>query len=234
MIDKFAELKKRVYRANILLKESNLITLTWGNASEIDRENGVIAIKPSGVDYDTMKYEDIVITDLDGKVLEGSLRPSSDLPTHVELYKKFDKIGAVVHTHSRWATIFSQAGMSVPMLGTTHADTFYGDIPCTRNLTKAEIEGDYEKETGTVIAETFEDKDYEAIPGVLVFSHGPFTWGKNAIDAVKNAIVLEEVSMMAWHTLSLNKDVCFDGALADKHYFRKHGKNAYYGQGDHK
>ena len=234
MADKFFELKNRVYRANLLLKQSNLITLTWGNASEIDRENGVIAIKPSGVDYDTMEPKDIVITDLDGNVIDGELRPSSDLPTHVELYKSFKNIGAVVHTHSRWATIFSQAGKDIPMLGTTHADTFYGDVPCTRPLTRAEIEGEYEAETGRVIAEEFADKDYDAIPAVVVYSHGPFTWGKNADNAVKNAIVLEEVAMMAWHTLALNKDVSFDQALADKHYFRKHGAGAYYGQGEHK
>lgn len=234
MIDKFFEQKKRVYRANLLLKESNLITLTWGNASEVDRENGRITIKPSGVDYDTMRPEDMVVTDLDGNVIEGNLRPSSDLPTHVELYKSFPNIGAVVHTHSRWATIFAQAGKDVPMLGTTHADTFYGDIPCTRPLTHDEIAGEYEAETGRVIAEAFADKDYEAIPAVVVYSHGPFTWGKDAESAVKNAIVLEESAMMAWHTIALNKDVIFDQALADKHYFRKHGAGAYYGQGEHK
>lgn len=234
MTNKTQALKERVCRANLLLKESNLVTLTWGNVSEIDRERGIIAIKPSGVDYNTMSAEDIVITDLDGKVIEGNLRPSSDLPTHVELYKHFPNIASVVHTHSRWATIFAQAGKSIPMLGTTHADTFYGDVPCTRPLTRTEIEGDYEKETGKVIAEEFLNKDYDAIPAVLVYSHGPFTWGSSAISAVQNSIVLEEIAMMAWHTVEFNPAASFDQALADKHYFRKHGANAYYGQGDHK
>jgi L-ribulose-5-phosphate 4-epimerase len=214
----------------MLLQKNGLITLTWGNVSEIDRALGLVAIKPSGVGYDTMCPDDIVVTDLDGGVIEGALRPSSDLPTHLALYKSFPDIGAVAHTHSRWATVFAQAKRSVPMLGTTHADTFYGDVPCTRELTEKEIAGEYERETGTVIAEAFADRDYEAIPGVLVASHGPFTWGKDAIGAVNNSVVLEEVAMMAYHTLVLNADVCFDGALADKHYFRKHGEGAYYGQ----
>lgn len=224
------KIKERVFKANILLRESGLITLTWGNVSEIDRESGLVVIKPSGVDYDKMRVEDMVVTDLCGNVVEGELRPSSDLPTHIELYRGFPEIGAVAHTHSRWATIFSQAGRSVPMLGTTHADTFYGDVPCTRLMTKAEIEGDYEKETGTVILEAFANQDPTAIPGVLVQSHGPFTWGKNAIDAVKNAIVLEEVAMMAYHTVAMNGAASFQQELADKHYFRKHGAGAYYGQ----
>ena len=224
------KLKERVYQANLALKENGLITLTWGNVSEIDRERGYIVIKPSGVDYATMSADDMVVVDLDGNVVEGDLRPSSDLPTHIELYKGFPEIRAVVHTHSRFATVFSQAGKSIPMLGTTHADTFYGDVPCTRAMTKEEIEGEYEKETGTVILEAFCDKDPSAIPAALVNSHGPFTWGKDAHDAVKNAIVLEEVAMMAWHTLSLNPDAKFQQELADKHYSRKHGANAYYGQ----
>ena len=224
------KLKEKVYKANLALKENGLITLTWGNVSEIDRKHGFIVIKPSGVDYDTMRPEDMVITDLCGNVVEGELRPSSDLPTHIELYKSFPETKAVVHTHSRWATVFSQAQKAIPMLGTTHADTFYGDIPCTRALTPDEIAGDYEKATGLVIAEEFADKDPSAIPAVLVYSHGPFTWGKDAHDAVKNAIVLEEVAMMAWHTLAFNKDASFQQELADKHYARKHGKNAYYGQ----
>ena len=228
------ELKERVLKANLALKENGLITLTWGNVSEIDRERGLIAIKPSGVDYDTMTAEDIVVTDLEGNVVEGKLNPSSDLPTHLQLYKSFPQIGAVVHTHSRWATIFAQAGRSIPMLGTTHADTFYGDVPCTRPMTEAEIAGDYEKETATVIVEAFAEKDPMAIPGVVVYSHGPFTWGKNAMSAVKNAIVLEEVAMMAAQTLLLNKEASFQQALADKHYYRKHGANAYYGQGGDK
>ena len=234
MQTRIQKLKERVYRANLLLKQNNLITLTWGNVSEIDRESGLVAIKPSGIDYDAMTVGDIVVTDLDGKMIEGRRKPSSDLDTHLELYKSFTDINAVVHTHSRWATIFAQAGKEIPMLGTTHADTFYGDIPCTRKMTAEEIAGDYEKETGTVIVERFQVLDPTAIPGVLVHSHGPFTWGKDAYDAVKHAIVLEEVAMMAWHTLTLNHEVKFQQELADKHYFRKHGANAYYGQGDGK
>ena len=223
-------LKERVFRANLLLKESGLITLTWGNVSEIDRESGLIVIKPSGVDYDVMRADDMVVVDLEGKVVDGSLRPSSDLPTHIELYKSFPTICGVAHTHSRWATVFAQAGKSIPMLGTTHADTFFGDVPCTRKMTPEEIAGAYEKETGSVIVEEFADKDPDAIPGVLVCSHGPFSWGKDAIGAVKNAIVLEEVAMMAWHTLAMNPEMSFQQELADKHYYRKHGAGAYYGQ----
>ena len=228
----FGEIKKRVYKANLELKENNLITLTWGNVSEIDRERGVIVIKPSGVAYSEMKPEDMVVTDLDGNVVEGNLKPSSDLPTHIELYKAFPEISGVVHTHSRWATVFAQAGMNIPMLGTTHADSFYGDIPCTRAMTDGEIAGDYEAETGRVIVERFKGLNPMEIPAVVVNSHGPFTWGKSAFDAVKNAIVLEEVAMMAWHTIKLNPNADFAKALADKHYFRKHGAGAYYGQGD--
>ena len=234
MKDRIKKLKEKVYRTNILLKQNNLITLTWGNVSEIDRELGVVAIKPSGVDYDTMTADDMVLTDLDGKIIEGHLKPSSDLDTHLQLYKSFKNINAVVHTHSRWATIFAQAGQEIPMLGTTHADTFYGNIPCTRKMTSEEIKGNYEKETGSVIVEKFDDLDPVAIPGVVVNSHGPFTWGKDAYEAVKNAIILEEVAMMAWHTLMLNNEEKFQQELADKHYFRKHGEGAYYGQGDNK
>ena len=230
MNEKLRTLKENVYRANILLKERGLITLTWGNVSEIDRELGLVAIKPSGVDYDAMKIDDIVIIDLDGNVVDGKLNPSSDLPTHLELYRGFKNIGAVAHTHSRWATVFAQAQRDIPMLGTTHADTFYGNVPCTRGLTLSEINGNYEKETGNVIVEEFSNRDHVAIPGVLVASHGPFTWGKDAISAVNNSVVLEEVAMMAYHTLILNESVRFDTALADKHYFRKHGTGAYYGQ----
>ena len=234
MKDRIKKLKEKVYRTNILLKQNNLITLTWGNVSEIDRELGVVAIKPSGVDYDTMTADDMVLTDLDGKIIEGYLKPSSDLDTHLQLYKSFKNINAVVHTHSRWATIFAQAGKEIPMLGTTHADTFYGNIPCTRKMTSEEIKGNYEKETGSVIVEKFDDLDPVAIPGVVVNSHGPFTWGKDAYEAVKNAIILEEVAMMAWHTLMLNNEAKLQQELADKHYFRKHGEGAYYGQGDNK
>ncbi len=226
----FDEIRERVYKANILLKESDLVTLTWGNVSEIDREKGVIVIKPSGVDYATMRPEDMVVTDLDGNVVDGDLRPSSDLYTHVQIYKGFPDVNAVVHTHSRWATIFSQAGLDIPMLGTTHADAFYGDVPCTRKMTAEEILGDYEKETGNVIVERFEGLDPTAIPAVVVNSHGPFTWGKSAHEAVKHAIILEEVAMMAWHTVKINSEATFQQELADKHYFRKHGANAYYGQ----
>ena len=226
----FEELKKRVYDANIALKTNKLITLTWGNVSEIDRERGVIAIKPSGVSYDTMTPDDIVIVDLEGNKVEGRYNPSSDLPTHIEIYRAFTGVGGVTHTHSRWATVFAQAESDIPMLGTTHADAFYGDVPCTRKMTEKEIESDYEKNTGAVICEAFSDRDYNAIPAVLVNSHGPFTWGKNAAKSVENSIILEEVAFMAWHTVKLNKKAKFQQELADKHYFRKHGPGAYYGQ----
>lgn len=222
--------KEQVLQANLLLKSSGLVVLTWGNVSQIDRETGYIVIKPSGVDYSQMKAEDMVVVDLNGKVIEGDLKPSSDLPTHIELYKAFADIGGVTHTHSRWATIYSQAGLPVRALGTTHADTFYGDVPVTRRLTAQEISGDYEKETGTVIVEAFQNIDPNNVPGVLVNSHGPFTWGKDAMKSVENAIVLEEVSAMAYATLDLNPAVTIQKELLDKHFLRKHGKNAYYGQ----
>ena len=234
MGENIKNLKERVLRANLLLKQSNLITLTWGNVSEMDRESGLIAIKPSGVDYHSMTVDDIVITDINGKIFEGRLKPSSDLDTHLQIYKSFANVNGIAHTHSKWATIFAQANKSIPMLGTTHADAFYGDVPCTRPLTKYEIENNYEKQTGNVIVETFNDKDYLAIPAVVVSSHGPFTWGKDGITAVQNSIILEEVSMMAYQTLALNPEVYFDKTLADKHYYRKHGANAYYGQGEKK
>lgn len=223
-------LKEKVYEANISLKKNALITLTWGNVSEIDRKNGLVAIKPSGIAYEAMALDDIVIVDLNGNIIEGKWRPSSDLPTHLEIYKSFPEICGITHTHSRWATVFAQAGMSIPELGTTHADTFYGDIPCTRKLTDREIAGEYEKETGKIICEAFSGRNPFDIPGVLVYSHGPFTWGENAEKSVENAVILEEIAMMAWHTLKLNPNVKFQSALADKHYFRKHGANAYYGQ----
>jgi len=224
------ELKKRVCEANLSLPKHELVTLTWGNVSEIDRETGYVVIKPSGVSYEVMKPADMVVVDLNGNKIEGDLNPSSDTPTHLELYRRFPKIGGITHTHSRWATIFSQAGSPIPALGTTHADTFYGEIPCTRKMTEEEIFSDYELETGKVIAELFTDESAGQIPGVLVYSHGPFSWGKDAKKSVENAIILEEVAMMAWHTLMMRPDMTFQQALLDKHYLRKHGKNAYYGQ----
>lgn len=222
--------KERVFKANISLQEYKLITLTWGNVSEIDRETDYVVIKPSGVSYNDMTPDDMVIVDLNGNKIEGKLNPSSDTPTHLALYRKFPTLGGITHTHSRWATIFSQAQISIPLLGTTHADAFYGDIPCTRKLTPDEIFGEYELETGKVIAELFTQDTINNIPGALVCSHGPFTWGKNAMESVKNAVILEEVAMMAWHTLKLNRDADFQKELSDKHYLRKHGENAYYGQ----
>ena len=224
------ELKEKVFEANISLKSNGLITLTWGNVSEIDRASGLVVIKPSGIAYDKMTPEDMVIVNLNGEKVEGKWNPSSDLPTHLELYRNFEEIGGITHTHSRWATIFAQAGYSIPALGTTHADAFYGAVPCTRKMTAEEIAGEYEKETGKVICETFSGVDPMAVPGVLVHSHGPFTWGKDAYKSVENAIVLDEVAQMAWHTYHLNPDAQFQQELADKHYFRKHGPNAYYGQ----
>ena len=225
-----SELKERVYEANISLKRNGLITLTWGNVSERDCETGLIAIKPSGVDYDALRPSDIVIIDENGKVVEGELNPSSDAPTHVYLYRAFPEIGGITHTHSRFATVFAQAGRGIPPLGTTHADAFYGEVPCTRKMTEAEIKGDYEEETGKVIAEIFDEKTVLEVPAALVHSHGPFCWGANAKKSVENAIVLEEVAMMALHTLTLNPRADFQPELLDRHWLRKHGKNAYYGQ----
>ena len=225
------QMKQSVFEANRLLKDSGLIVLTWGNVSQIDRESGYVVIKPSGVSYDAMRAEDMVVVDLESNVVEGDLKPSSDLPTHLELYKAFPEIGGITHTHSRWATVFSQAGVPVPALGTTHADVFYGPVPVTRKLTEQEIRGAYEKETGKVIVETFADRDPNGIPAVLVHSHGPFIWGKNAVKSVENAITLEEVAMMAYYTLQLTPDAQMQQELLDKHFLRKHGANAYYGQG---
>ena len=225
-------LKQQVWEENQKLVTYGLITLTWGNVSGIDRERGLVVIKPSGLPYAGMKPEDMVVVDLQGNRVEGTWNPSSDLATHLVLYRNFPEIGGVVHTHSRWATVFAQAGRAVPALGTTHADTFYGDVPCTRKLTAEEIAGAYEEETGNVIVETFRDRKIMDVPAVLVQSHGPFTWGKDPTKAVENAVVLEETAMMAWHSLSLNPDIRFQQELADKHYFRKHGPNAYYGQED--
>ncbi len=224
------ELKERVYKANLDLVKLNLVIFTWGNVSAIDREKGLVVIKPSGVSYDDMKAEDMVVLDLDGNIVEGKLKPSSDTPTHLVLYKAFKEIGGVVHTHSEWATSWAQAGKSIPALGTTHADYFYGEVPCTRKLTSDEVTRAYEVETGNVIVETFSTLDPMAVPGVIINNHGPFAWGKDAENAVHNAKVMEEVAKMAYHSLQLNPNAEIDRFLLDKHYSRKHGTNAYYGQ----
>lgn len=224
------ELKKRVYEANMDLPKYNLVKFTWGNVSEIDREKGLFVIKPSGVDYDKLTPDDMVVVDLEGNVVEGRYKPSSDTPTHVELYKAFSKIGGIVHTHSTYATSFAQAGRNIPCYGTTHADSIYGDIPCSRNLTEEEINEAYEKNTGKVIIETFEKLDYMATATILCKNHGSFSWGENAKKAVYNAVVLEEVAKMAILTEMINKEVKeAPKCIQDKHYNRKHGKNAYYG-----
>lgn len=225
-------LKQSVFEANLLLPKHGLVTFTWGNVSGVDREQGLMVIKPSGVEYDTMRAEDMVVVDLKtGKKVEGELNPSSDTDTHVVLYNAFPEIGGIVHTHSRWATTFAQAGRGIPALGTTHGDYFYGEIPCTRKMTPAEIGGRYEWETGNVIVETFRDKSAKDIPAVLVHSHGPFCWGTDPKNAVHNAVVLEEVAFMGWHALQMNPDLPpMQQELLDKHYLRKHGANAYYGQ----
>ena len=225
------KLKEEVLQANLLLPRYNLVTFTWGNVSGIDRESGLIVIKPSGVAYEGMTAEDMVVVDLDGRVVDGKWKPSSDTMTHIALYKAFPDCGGIVHTHSKWATTFAQAGMDIPAMGTTHADYFYGEIPCTRMLTEAEIEGEYEKETGAVIVETFADRDPVAIPGVIVHSHGPFAWGSNPMNAVHNAAVMEEVAFMDWHAMMINPEKgTMQQELLDRHYLRKHGNNAYYGQ----
>ena len=226
------ELKKKVYEANMELPRRGLITYTWGNVSGIDRDTGYFVIKPSGVDYDKLRPEDMVVMDLEGNRIEGTLNPSSDTPTHLELYKKYPEIGGVVHTHSPEATSWAQAGRDIPLYGTTHADYFYGPIPCARSLTPEEIGGEYERNTGLVIIETFEQRGLNPMhtPGVLCTNHGPFTWGK-AAEAVHNAVVLEEVARMAIRTELLNPQVQpAPDSIRDKHFFRKHGENAYYGQ----
>ena len=227
-------IKMRVLEANLRLPQCGLVKLSWGNVSEIDRETGYVVIKPSGVSYKNMTADDMVVVDLQGNVIEGHYRPSSDTPTHLELYRRFDSIGGITHTHSSWATIFAQCGMDIPALGTTHADTFYGSIPCTRKMLPGEIASDYELNTGKVITELFDKSDITKMNAALVYSHGPFAWGENAMKSVENALILEECAMMAWHTLQMNPDVNFQKELLDKHYFRKHGKNAYYGQGKNK
>lgn len=229
------ELKEQVLKANLLLPRYGLVTFTWGNVSGIDREKGLVAIKPSGVEYDNMSADDIVVVDLEsGKKVEGTLNPSSDTPTHLALYRAFPNVRGIVHTHSRWATTYAQAGLGIPPLGTTHGDYFYGEIPCTRPMMPKEIggaPGHYELETGNVIIETFSDKSPDDIPAVLVRSHGPFTWGTSSENAVHNAVVLEELAFMAWHARMLNPGIeTMQKELLDKHYLRKHGKDAYYGQ----
>lgn len=226
------ELKGAVLEANRMLPRYGLVTFTWGNVSGIDRKNGLVVIKPSGMEYDAMTEEDMVVVGLDGKVAEGKRKPSSDTPTHLELYRAFPGVGGVVHTHSRWATIFAQAGRGIPVLGTTHADDFYGEIPCTRAMTPEEIRGRYEEETGRVIVERFRGIRYDEIPAVLVRSHGPFAWGGDPKEAVRRAVVLEETAMMAWHVLALAGGSMppISQELLDRHFLRKHGAGAYYGQ----
>ncbi len=227
------ELKQKVWKANLDLVKHKLVLFTWGNVSEIDRKSGLFVIKPSGVSYDEMKAEDMVVVDLNGKVVEGSLRPSSDTPTHIEFYKAFQNIGGVTHTHSTFATAWAQAGRSIPFYGTTHADYFYGDIPCARSLTQKEIEGEYEKNTGLAIIEKFREDGLDPIevPGVLIKSHGVFAFGKDGDGSVYNATVIEEVAKMAFLTEQINPTVQrADRFMMEKHYQRKHGKNAYYGQ----
>jgi L-ribulose-5-phosphate 4-epimerase len=229
------QLKKEVCAANLQLVKFRLVTLTWGNVSAISRQDGLVVIKPSGVSYEDLKPEDMVVVDLYGKVLEGDLRPSSDTPTHVELYKAFPSIGGIAHSHSEYATIFAQAQREIPCFGTTHADTFHGSVPVTRFLKKNEVEKDYELNTGKVIVERFKKLDPLAIPGVLVAGHAPFTWGKKAMEAVQNNLILETVAAMAMRSLALNQKLKpLPDYVLDKHYLRKHGPHAYYGQNKHK
>ena len=227
------DIKKRVFEANLELVKKGLVLYTWGNVSEIDREKGLVVIKPSGIDYDSMSAEDMVVIDLEtGRVVEGKYKPSSDTPTHLELYRRFPKIGGITHTHSTNAVAFAQAGVDIPALGTTHADYFYGDIPCTRELTKEEVEEAYEANTGKVIIEEVEKRGYDvmSIPGILVKNHGPFSWGRDAASSVYHAVVLEKVAEMDIKTLVINKNANMKQFVLDKHYLRKHGSNAYYGQ----
>jgi L-ribulose-5-phosphate 4-epimerase len=223
-------LKEEVFEANLELVKYGLVIFTWGNVSAIDREQGLVVIKPSGVSYDAMKASDMVVVDLDGKVVDGKLKPSSDTSTHLELYKNFVGIGGVVHTHSTYATAWAQAGLDIPIVGTTQADYFYGDIPCTRDMTASEVETAYEKETGTVIIERFKGINPVHVPAVIVKNHGPFTWGKDAHDAVHNSVVLEQVAKMAFIAKSVNPSMTMNNLLTEKHFNRKHGANAYYGQ----
>lgn len=227
------DIKKRVFEANLELVKKGLVLYTWGNVSEIDREKGLVVIKPSGVDYDSMEADDMVVVDLKtGKVVEGEYKPSSDTPTHLELYRKFPEIGGITHTHSTNAVAFAQAGVDIPALGTTHADYFYGNIPCTRELTKEEVEEAYEANTGKVIIEEIEKRGYDvmSIPGIVVKNHGPFAWGKNAAESIYHAVVLDKVAEIDIKTLIINKNAEMKQYVLDKHYSRKHGPNAYYGQ----
>ncbi len=224
------KLKEEVLKANINLKKSGLVILTWGNVSGFDRTKKLVVIKPSGIEYDFMTADDMVVVNMDGKVVEGNLNPSSDTPTHLELYRNFPEVGGIVHTHSTHATAWAQAGRSIPAMGTTHADHFYGDIPCTRKLSPEEVQNDYELNTGKVIVETFKTIDASSVPGVIVNDHGPFAWGKSAEEATYNAIILEEVAKMAFLTHFIAGNDIIDKYLLDKHYLRKHGRDAYYGQ----
>ena len=224
------KLKEQVWQANLDLVKRGLVVFTWGNASGIDRGKDLVVIKPSGVAYNKMKPKDMVVLNLYGQVIEGDLKPSSDAATHLVLYRQFQNIGGVVHTHSEWATVWAQAGRGIPAIGTTHADYFYGEIPCTRKMTKEEVEGEYELETGRVIVERFKELNPEHIPGVLVNNHGPFSWGSDVANAVHNAVVMEEVAKITFRSLQLNPETIMDQTLLDKHFLRKHGKNAYYGQ----
>ena len=223
-------LKETVFNANLELVKHGLVIFTWGNVSAVDRDSNLIVIKPSGVSYDDMKPEHMVVVDMDGHVVEGSFKPSSDTATHLALYKAFPNIGGVVHTHSTYATSWAQAGLDIPNIGTTHADYFSDAIPCTRDMTQQEVEGEYEKETGTVIIERFSDINPDYVPGVLVKNHGPFSWGKDAHDAVHNAVVMEQVAKMAFIAYGVNPDLTMNEHLIKKHFYRKHGPKAYYGQ----
>lgn len=224
------DLKEKVCRANLDLVRHGLVIFTWGNVSAIDRQSGLVVIKPSGVSYDNMKPSDMVVVDLDGKVVEGDLNPSSDTPTHLVLYKAFPEIGGVVHTHSTYATAWAQAGIDLPNIGTTHADYFHDAVPCTADMSRPQVEGEYELETGNVIVERFKGLNPVHTPGVLVKNHGPFTWGKDAFEAVHNAVVLEQVAKMAFISFSVNPSLTMNPLLVEKHFSRKHGPNAYYGQ----
>ena len=235
-MSEFKQLKEITFEGNKKLGESGLVLLTWGNVSAFDAEKGVFAIKPSGVDYDTMTADDMVVLDLEGKVVEGTLRPSSDTKTHLELYKAYPQLGSVIHTHSKWATVWCQQMMDLPCMGTTHADFFYGTVPCTRAITQAELDEDYEMNTGKIIIETITERGIDPleVPAILTGGHAPFVWGQNVNKALENSIVLERVAEMAWMNHLLNAQVPpLPQHILNKHYTRKHGKNAYYGQGNH-